>query len=68
MNITKLVTLLRYAYHLNAIDINNVLNQLKVRKDNKADDVAKKHLETIIVDILPRLGYDTSKLYKKGES
>lgn len=65
MNIPKLVTIARYAYHLNAIDANNVLNQLKIRKDDKAEVVAKKHFVTIVEDILPRLGYDTSKFYKE---
>ena len=67
MNIPKLVTVARYGYHLNAIDVNNVLNQLKIRKDDKAEEVAKKHLGTIIGDILPRLGYDTSVFYKNEE-
>lgn len=63
VNLPDIVTNLRYHYHLNAIDVNNILNQLKLRSDEKAEECAKNHTMTIINDILPRLGYDTKILF-----
>lgn len=64
MDITKTVAKLRFKYHANMLDVNNVLNQLGLRKDEKAEECGKKHTMTIFNDIFPRLGYDTSKLSK----
>jgi len=55
MSISKKVTKMRYKYHLNAIEINNVLNQLHIRNDEKAEENAKKHIMVIFNDIIPRM-------------
>ena len=62
-NIPEKVAKMRFYYHANLIDLNNVLNQLGIRSDEKAEEVAKKHVMTIFTDICPRLGINfTSKL------
>lgn len=65
MSISNLVTKLRERYHLEAIELNNVLNQLSIRSDNKAEDVAREHTMKLVNDIYPRLGYDMSILEEK---
>jgi len=65
MDIPKIVAKMRFEYHGAALDFNNVLNQLGIRKDEKAEEVAKHHVMTIVNDICPRLGYDVSQLAKK---
>lgn len=67
MGIAEMVTKLRYRYHLEAIELNNVLNQLGIRSDNKADECAKNHFMTLLTDIAPRMGYDTSSLFVENE-
>ncbi len=64
-SLPDVVAQLRFQYHLAAIDTNNVLNQLKLRTDEKAEECAKNHVMTIINDILPRLGYDVEKIFSK---
>ena len=64
-SLPDIVTNLRYHYHFEAIDINNVLNQFGLRSDEKAEECAKNHVMTIFEDILPRLGYDTSKYFQE---
>lgn len=64
-DLIDLVAQLRYRYHLNAIGINNILNQLRLRSDEKAEECAKKHVMTIFNDILPRLGYDTEGIFSQ---
>lgn len=56
-----IVANLRLRYHSNAIDLNNVLNQLKIRSDEKAEEIAKQHAMTIFEDIFPRLNIDVDK-------
>jgi hypothetical protein len=58
MDITKVVAALRFKYHANMLDVNNVLNQLGLRNDEKAEEKGAYHAMTIINDVLPRLGYD----------
>ena len=53
---------LRLRHHANAIDRNNVLNQLKFRSDEEAEEIAKYHTMVIFEDILPRLNLDVEKL------
>lgn len=65
VSLPDVVAQARLQYHLEAIDVNNVLNQLKLRKDEKAEMCAKKHVMTIITDILPRLGYDINQIFHK---
>ena len=65
MNIPKIVAKARFIYHSNALDINNVLNQLGLRDDEKAEEVGKQHTMAIFTDILPRLGYDVDKFLSK---
>jgi len=55
MGLADKVSKMRLSYHLNGIEINNVLNQLHIRDDEKAERIAKNHVMTIFNDILPRL-------------
>lgn len=55
MNLPDLVTWLRFKYHANMLDVNNVLNQLGLRSDEKAEEAGKYHCMTIFNDIFPRL-------------
>lgn len=55
MSISKEVTKMRYKYHLTAIELNNVLNQLHIRNDEKAEEIGKKHAMVIFNDIIPRI-------------
>ena len=66
MGIAETVTKMRYKYHLEAIELNNVLNQLGMRSDTKADECAKRHVVTLLTDIMPRMGYDTSSLFTES--
>ena len=62
MNIPDLVTILRFKYHANMLDVNNVLNQLGLRSDDKANEIGRRHCMTIFNDIFPRLfGWDAVK-------
>lgn len=60
MDITKEVARIRYWYHLEGLDLNNVLNQLKLRKDEDAERIAKSHCVEII-DCWIRLGKKVPK-------
>ena len=68
MDITKVVAKMRFHYHANMLDVNNVLNQLGLRNDDKAEAIGKKHTMTILTDCLPRMGYDMEKVFGKEES
>ena len=69
MDITKAVAKMRFHYHGTLLDINNILNQLGIRKDDKAEAVAKKHVMTIFNDILPRIyGKEKVDMLLKKES
>ena len=56
MGLAEEVAKVRLSYHANAIEVNNVLNQLRIRTDEKAEEIAKKHTMVIFEDIMPRLG------------
>lgn len=60
MDMPTLVAKMRLQYHANLLDVNNVLNQLGIISDSKAEQRNKNHTMTIITDILPRIyGKDT---------
>lgn len=64
MNLPKLVATLRLRYHLEAVDINNVLYQLHLRSGNKADRLGAKHCMAAI-DCFERLGVPICNELKK---
>lgn len=64
MDITKIVAKGRFIFNTNMVDVVNVLNQLKVIKDDKAEEMNKKYVMEIFTDILPRLGYDVESILK----
>lgn len=68
MDITKKVAKLRFGYHTNMLDVCNVLNQVGILKDNKAEEVMKNHTMKSI-DCLARI-HDTTveELLNKTES
>ena len=45
----------REVYHMNMIELVNVGNQLKLIKDEKAEDMNKRHVMTLVNDVWPRL-------------
>lgn len=55
MGLSTTVAKMRLVYHAEAIEINNVLNQLHIRNDDVAEECAKKHTMEIVNDILPRI-------------
>ena len=57
MDIPKIVAKLRFMYHSNLLDVNNVLNQLGIMSDETANRNNKRHCMIIMNDILYRL-YD----------
>ena len=65
MDISKKVAKARFEYHANACSIVNVLNQLGLMSDEKAEAKCKKHVMIVLNDICPRLGIDTEKLFKE---
>ncbi len=65
MDISKKVAKARFMYHANACSIVNVLNQLGLMSDEKAEASNKKHVMTIVNDICPRLGIDTEKVFEE---
>lgn len=68
MDMPKIVAKMRFVYHSNMLDVVNVLNQLHIISDDKAEMKNKNHFMTIVTDILPRLGYDVESLLKEEES
>ena len=69
MSLPDLVTKLRYLYHLEMIDVNNVLYQLHIRDADRAEEKGAEHTMVIFNDILPRLyGKEAvDNLIKKGK-
>ena len=67
MSLSKFVAKMRFTYHVNAIEINNVLNQLHIRSDSKANAVGKYHFDEVL-DCLERLGYDVNGYFDKNFS
>jgi phage-related holin len=66
MDITKKVAALRFKYHANMLDVCNVLNQIGILKDEKAELVMKNHTMQCF-DCLGRLGYPIEKFLKQQE-
>lgn len=56
MDLSTRVAKMRLNFHATACDWNNVLNQLHVLSDEKAEARNRNHVKVIINDILPRLG------------
>lgn len=63
MDITKKVAELRLGYHLNMIDVYNVMYQLHLISGVKADQRNKAHLKECL-DCYERLGYNFPKEIK----
>lgn len=55
MGMSERVAKMRLNYHANVVEINNVLNQLHIISDEKAEEIAKKHVMIIVNDVLPRI-------------
>ncbi len=66
MDITKRVATLRFKYHANMLDVCNVLNQIGILKDEKAELVMKNHT-MLCFDCLERLGYPIKAVFEKEE-
>lgn len=62
MDITKKVAKMRFIYHTNMLDICNVLNQLGILKDEKAEMVMRDHCMNSL-DCLERMGYDKKSYF-----
>lgn len=68
MDISERVARMRLVYHSNMVSVVNVLNQLDIIPDDKAEEKNKNHVMTILTDIMPRLGYDVDKVFEQKES
>ena len=55
MDIADIVTKAREVYHTNMVSVVNAANQLKIIKDEKAEELNKNHVMTLITDVYPRL-------------
>lgn len=49
------VAIMRFKYHANMLDVVNVLNQLHILSDERAEKMNKNHTMTIVTDLLPRI-------------
>lgn len=67
MDITKKVAKVRFAYHTNMLNVCNVLNQIGILKDEKAERVMGDHTMASF-DCLERLGYDVTSVFTKEEA
>lgn len=67
MDITKKVAKVRFAYHTNMLNVCNVLNQIGILKDEKAERVMRDHTMASF-DCLERLGYDVASMFTKEEA
>lgn len=67
MDISTLVAKVRFHYHANACDVDNVLNQIGLMSDKKAEERNRNHVMTIVNDICPRLGLNPSKIISNKE-
>lgn len=67
MDIAKRVAKMRLTYHSNMLSINNVLNQLGIRKDEKAEEIGKKHTFQCF-DALEHMGLDPYKALQDSEA
>ena len=61
VDICTLVARLRFEHHGNMFNVNNVLNQLGLRSDERAEKIGKRHTMIIVNDIFPRLGINPFK-------
>lgn len=66
MDITKKVAAMRFKYHANMLDVCNVLNQIGILKDEKAERVMKNHTMQCF-DCLDRLGYPIMEMLEQEE-
>lgn len=66
MDITKKVAALRFKYHANMLDVCNVLNQIGILTDEKAELKMKNHTMQCF-DCLERLGYPVEKILEAQE-
>lgn len=55
MNLPKTVAKIRLRYHLEMVDVNNVLYQLHLRGEEKAEKIGAKHTMASL-DCFERLG------------
>ena len=67
MNMSDKIARLRLHYHATACDLNNVLNQLHILSDEKAEQKNCNHVMIIVNDIAPRLGKDVAAISKKRD-
>lgn len=64
MDITKKVAKIRFLYHANMLSVNNILNQLKIRNNEKAEAVGEYHTMECF-DCLERLGFNWRNIGNK---
>jgi hypothetical protein len=57
MDIVKAVATMRFKYHSNMLDVVNVMNQLHLLSDNRAENANKHHVMECF-DALEHLGID----------
>lgn len=55
MDMPKIIAMMRFHYHANMVDVNNVLNQLHIISDDKAEVANMHHVMTLFNDIFPRI-------------
>ena len=67
MNIVTKVAKMRLNYHATMLDICNVANQLGILKDEKAEEVMKKHTFKCF-DAMEHMGLDPYGAMKEEES
>lgn len=65
MSVVKRVAKARFLYHANMASAVNVLNQLHLMSDEKANEKNKKHVFECL-DALEHIGYDLSSLEKES--
>lgn len=63
----KKVAKMRFIYHTNMLDICNVLNQLGILKDEKAEIVMKDHCMKSF-DCMERMGLDVRGYFNKHKN
>lgn len=66
MNISKRVSIIRFKYHANMLDLCNAANQLKLLSDERAERACRHHVMEAL-ECAGRLGKDLSTLRQKEE-
>lgn len=66
MDIAKRVAKMRLNYHANMLSVNNVLNQLHIRDDEKAERIGAKHALASF-DAMAHMGLPIEKVLNKEE-